>query len=215
MTEGADRGADRGAGGGVDRRAGDAHPGRQWWALGLVVGPVAFVSAWAVGGARTAGYSPVHDAISRIAAVGAPERALMTAGFVVYGAGVLAGAPALRRSVVGRAWPAVVVNGVATWAVAALPLDVSDAGDLAHGVAATVGYVSLAAVPALAAAPLAAAGHRGPARASAVAAVAIAACLAMTVVADAKGLAQRTGLGIGDAWLIAAGLTLARASRPR
>lgn len=183
--------------------------GRRWSALGLAAGPVAFVSVWAVGGSRTPGYSPVHDAISGIAAVGAPERGLMTAGFVAYGAAVLAGTPALRRSVVGRAWPAVVVNGLATWGVAALPLDVSQAGDLAHGVAATIGYVSLAAAPALAAGPLARAGHHGAARASVAAAVAIGAFLVLTTVADAKGLTQRTGLGIGDLWLVATGVALA------
>jgi len=177
--------------------------------VGLVAGPVAFVSSWAVGGSRTPGYSPVHDAISRIAELGAPQRPLMTSGFVAYGAFVLAAVPVLRRSVVGRAWPAVVVNGLATWAVAALPLGRSDQGDLLHGAAASVGYVSLAAIPALAAGPLARSGRRRAATASAVAAVAIAGCLVATTVADAKGLAQRSGLGIGDLWLVVTGLVLA------
>ena len=182
---------------------------RRWLGLGLAAGPVAFVSAWAIGGARTPGYSPVHDAISRLAAIGAPSRPLMTAGFVAYGAAVLVGSATLRRSFLARAVPAVVVNGLATWAVAALPLDRSDGGDVAHGVAATVGYVSLAAVPALAAGPLARQGHRWAARVSVAAAVAIGACLVLTTVADAKGLAQRTGLGLGDVWLIVAGVALA------
>ena len=38
---------------------------RPWAALGLVVGPVAFVGGWVLGGARTPGYRPVDDAISR------------------------------------------------------------------------------------------------------------------------------------------------------
>lgn len=181
---------------------------RRWAALGLVVGPVAFVSAWAVGGLLRDGYSPVHDAISRLAAVDTSGRWLMTGGFVVYGAAVLVGAGAMRGTVLAPAAPAVVVNALATFGVAALPLDVSDTVDLAHGVAATVGYVSLAAAPALSVGPLRRAGHRRAAIASTVAAAAIAGCLALTVVADAKGLAQRTGLGIGDAWLVAAGLAL-------
>ncbi|CAN5725266.1 hypothetical protein BH10ACT1_BH10ACT1_29450 [soil metagenome] len=199
----------------------DARDGRRAWSgLGLAVGPAAFVTAWAVGGARTPGYSPVHDAISRIAELGAPQRPSMTTGFVAYGAFVLAGVPALRRSAVARTWPAVVVNGLATWAVAALPLGRSDQGDLLHGAAATVGYVSLAAIPALAAGPLARSGRRRAGAASVVAVAAIAACLVATTVADAKGLAQRTGLGIGDIWLATAGLSLAagrlgRADRPR
>lgn len=176
---------------------------------GLVVGPVAFVSAWAIGGLRMSDYSPVHDAISRLAAVGSPERTLMATGFVVYGVAVTVGGLAVRSSVIARAWPAVMVNGLATLAVAALPLDVSATGDQAHGFAATVGYVSLALVPALAAGPLARTGRRRAAAVSVVASVTLGVCLALTVVADAKGGFQRFGLGIGDAWLIVAGLSLA------
>lgn len=189
-------------------------PQRAVASWGLVVGPVAFVSAWAVGGLRMPDYSPVHDAISRLAAVGSPERALMSTGFVVYGVAVVVGGLAVRSSIIGRAWPAVVVNGLATVAVAALPLDVSTTGDQAHGVAATVGYISLALVPALAAGPLAQAGHRRAAAASMAASIAIGICLALTVVSDAKGAFQRTGLGIGDVWLVAAGLSLAAFRRP-
>ena len=134
----------------------------------------------------------------------------MTAGFVLYGAGVLVGSVGLRASVLRRAGAAVVVNALATLAVAALPLDRSHVGDVAHGTAATVGYLSLAAIPALCARPLADAGHRRAARASAVVAGAIAIALAATVVLDAKGLAQRAGLTLGDLWLAAAGVWLAR-----
>ena len=182
---------------------------RTWAAWGLVAGPVAFVSAWAVGGLRMPDYTPVYDAISRLAAVGSPERVLMSTGFVVYGVAVTVGGLAVRASVISRAWPAVVVNGLATLAVAALPLDVSAAGDRAHGVAATVGYVSLALAPALAVAPLHRAGLRPAAVVSGVASIGIGLCLALTVVADAKGAFQRGGLGIGDVWLVAAGLALA------
>lgn len=178
------------------------------------MGPVAFVSAWAVGGLRMPDYSPVHDAISQIAAVGSPERALMTTGFVVYGVAVMVGGLAVRSSIVHRAWLAVVINGLATVAVAALPLDVLATGDQAHGAAATVGYVSLALVPALAAGPLAHAGRRRAATVSVAASVAIGVCLALTVVADANGAFQRAGLGIGDVWLIAAGISLATVRRP-
>lgn len=195
-----------------------AVPHRALAAWGLVVGPVAFVSAWAIGGMRMPDYSSVHDAISRLAAIGSPERALMTTGFVVYGVAVASGGLAVRSSIISRAWPAVVVNGLATLAVAALPLDVSAAGDQAHGVAATVGYVSLALVPALAAGPLAASGRRRAAAVSVVASVAIGVCLALTVVSDANGAFQRIGLGIGDVWLVVAGLSLVTArsasSRP-
>ena len=82
---------------------------RTWAAWGLVAGPVAFVSAWAVGGLRMPDYTPVYDAISRLAAVGSPERVLMSTGFVVYGVAVTVGGLAVRSSDIGRAWPAVVL----------------------------------------------------------------------------------------------------------
>ncbi len=178
-------------------------------ALGLVVGPVAFVASWAAAGAGTVGYSPVDEAISALAAVDAPQRTLMTLGFIAYGAYLLAAVGVLRRSSIGRCWPAVAVNALATWAVAALPLDRSAGIDTAHGAAAVVGYASLAAAPALAVGPLARSGRRVAAGASAVAAVAIAGCLALTAVVDANGLAQRLGLGFGDLWLASVGVALA------
>jgi hypothetical protein len=38
-----------------------------------VLGPTAFVTGWVVTGARTPGYDPLTDAISRLAAEGAPR----------------------------------------------------------------------------------------------------------------------------------------------
>ncbi len=103
----------------------------------------------------------------------------------------------------------VAVNALATWAVAALPLDRSAGVDTAHGVAAAVGYASLAMAPALAAGPLARSGRRLQRGGVRAAAAAIAGSLALTVVVDANGLAQRVGLGIGDVWLAATGVALA------
>ena len=56
--------------------------------LGGAIGPAAFISAWVIGGATKDGYSPVHDAISRLAAIGSSARPLMTAGFVAFGLAV-------------------------------------------------------------------------------------------------------------------------------
>jgi uncharacterized membrane protein YiaA len=175
-----------------------------------VVGPVAFVAAWAVGGALTAGHSPASDAISRLAAVGAPQRTLMTGGFVVYGVGVVVGSRSLSTAGLGRCAPVLVVNGLATLAVAATPLDRSGLVDGLHAVAATVGYVSIAVVPLLAAGPLRAGGHRRGALSSLVAGAISVACLGATTVSDADGLLQRVGLGAGDLWLAAAGMALWR-----
>lgn len=175
-----------------------------------MVGPAAFVAAWAVAGARMPeGYSPVRDAISRTAAVGSDQRGLMTAGFLVYAAGSAAGAWALRREVPGPAWVAAAVNGAATVGVALTPLDRSSTVDAAHAVAATTGYASLALVPLLAARPLATASHRAAARTSVATGALVGASLAATVAVEpVSGLLQRSGLTLGDAWLAAAGMTI-------
>jgi hypothetical protein len=174
-----------------------------------VLGPVAFVAAWAVLGRRLPGYDPTEDAISRLAAVGAPDREWMTAGFVAFGVGVPLFAVALRDALPGPAWISATATGVATLGVAALPLD-GWAGDTAHGVAAGVGYVTLAGVPLLAAGPLGTLGHRRAARASTVLGVAALTCLALTTVDEHAGLFQRLGLTLGDLWLVTAAVAVWR-----
>jgi hypothetical membrane protein len=164
-------------------------------AVGGLVGPIAFISCWALGGLLTEGYSPVDDAISRLAAVDVDTRWLMTAGFVAFGVGVPLFGLALREVLPGRAWIAAVVTGLATLGVALLPLDVSDTVDALHGVAAGTGYVALALLPVLASRPL-------RSRASLVLGLAIAACLVLTLVEPIDGLAQRTGLTLGDLWIL-------------
>lgn len=187
---------------------------RRWAALGLVVGPAAFIGGWVVGGATMDGYSPIDDAISRIAAVGAPNRALMTTAFVTYGVAVMVGSTALRSSPLRRAWWLAAVNGAATIAVAALPLERSDAIDSLHGVAAGIGYASIAALPLVAAGPLRSMGRHRAAALSIAGGTISALCLAATTVTEANGFFQRLGLSVGDVWLVATGLTLWRASRP-
>jgi hypothetical membrane protein len=194
----------------VDARRGRVGRTGRVLAAGLVAGPAAFVAAWVVGGARTPGYSYVHDAISRTAAAGAPQRHLMTAGFVAYALGVGAGSLALRRALPGPAWAAAAVSALGTAGVALTPLDTSAAVDRAHAVTATVGYVGLAATPLLAAAPLRAAGRHRAATASIAAGALIAAALvASSLAADQTGLAQRIGLTTGDLWLATAGIAIA------
>ncbi|HZQ84417.1 MAG TPA: DUF998 domain-containing protein [Acidimicrobiales bacterium] len=178
--------------------------------MGGIVGPTAFIAAWAIGGMRSKGYSPVHDAISRLAAVHAPTQSLMTTGFVAFGLGVPLYGLALRREVPGPAWVAAVTTGVATLGVAAAPLDVSSRVDLVHGAFASAGYASLAALPLLAARGLERDGRRGWARASRVVGVASAVSLIATVAGPAHGLFQRAGLTIGDAWIVATALSMIR-----
>ncbi|MCU1401353.1 MAG: hypothetical protein JWN62_4462 [Acidimicrobiales bacterium] len=178
-------------------------------ALGGVVGPGAFAAAWVIGGATKAGYSPVHDAISRLAAIGSSTRPLMTGGFIAFGLAVPVYATALRRFVDGPAWITAAATGISTLAVAAAPLEHSTTLDHWHAVFAGLGYVTLAATPLLAARPLAAAGHRNLARFGVAAGVVSAISLALTTSGAPTGLFQRLGLSAGDVWLAASGIAIA------
>jgi hypothetical membrane protein len=176
--------------------------------LGGVVGPTVFVAAWVTAGIATDGYSPVDDAISRLAAKGAPTQALMTVGFVAFGIGVPLYAIALRRVVPGCAWAAAAVSGLATLGVAFCPLDSSSVMDRLHGVFAGAGYAALAITPLFAAGPLRRAGHSRAAAASIVIGSVAGVCLAATVVGPAHGLFQRIGLTTVDAWLVATAVAI-------
>jgi len=179
-----------------------------------VIGPAAFVTAWAACGAAKRGYSPIDDAISRLAAVGSTTRPFMTTGFVCFGVSVPIYAGALRRSVHGPAWLAAVSTGIATLGVAAFPLDVSPAIDTVHGVLASIGYATLAATPLLAARPLAEGGQREAAALSLAAGVLAGFSLAATALGPAHGLFQRIGLTIGDVWLAASAAVILRGHAP-
>ena len=191
-------------------------------ALGGIAGPVAFVAAWLVTGAVTAGYDPLADAISRLAAVAAPTRPAMTLGFVVFGFAVGAHAIALRRVLPGPAWMAVLVCAGATLAVAATPL--GGGLDGLHGAAAGLAYMALAAAPLLASRTFRRRGWVGAADWSAVAGGVTAFALGATLLdggwlsgadgawlsgadgawlSGADGALQRVGLLAGDVWLVA------------
>ena len=187
----------------------------RWRAVGGVLGPAAFITAWAVLGARTDGYSAVDDPISRLAAVDAPTRAPMTAGLLAYALGVGLYAGQLRDDLSRPVALAAALNVVGTLAIAATPLD-SALGGAPHAAAAGLSYASLGAIPILAAAPLLRRGHRGAARASTVLGACTLGALAVSASgADHTGLWQRIGLTLGDVWLIASALwLLRRAPRP-
>ena len=183
--------------------------GRRLLAAGGIIGPAAFITAWAVLGARKPGYNPIEDHISRLAAQGVAERPAMTAGFVAFGIGLPIYALALRRSVDGPAWVTAAATGIATLGVAAFPLD-GPTGDGAHALAAGFGYATLAATPLLAAKPLARAGFSRWSRFSWIAGAASAACLLATTAGPATGLLQRAGLTIGDAWIVSSAAAILR-----
>jgi hypothetical protein len=169
---------------------------------GGVLGPAAFVSAWTIGSATSSiPYSVIDDPISRLAAVDAPTRPLMSAGFIVFGIGVPAFALALHTLVPGPAWIAAAGVGVTTLLVAATPLDRSELVDRLHGIAAGSGYVFLAAAPLLAAGPLRRRGHRLLAALGVAAGITSTICLPLSLSDPPTGLFQRIGLTAGDTWI--------------
>jgi hypothetical membrane protein len=172
-------------------------------ALCGIVGPTAFVLAWLVGGLQSDGYEPLVEAISQLAREGAGTRPLMTAGLVAFGVLMPVWALALGR-LLGRAVAvAVVVAGLGTLAVAALPLtrEGGQPQDVAHAVAAGTGYVGMALTPLLAAVALRRLGHERAAATSTVVGVVSATALVGTLlVADRSGGLQRLGLTVVDAW---------------
>jgi len=182
-------------------------------ALGGVIGPVVFIATWALAGSTRAGYSPADDAISDLAAGGASTRVAMTIAFVVYGLGMVAFAFALRETLDGTAWVAALITGIATIGVAMTPLG-GWSGDGAHAAFAGLGYVSIVALPLLAAGPFGARGARRAALASRAVALVGAACLLASTLGPAHGLWQRLGLTVADAWIVAVALVLVCATTP-
>ena len=172
---------------------------------GLVAGPTAFITAWAVSGAITPGYSPIRDHISDLAAVEATTRSLMNVGFAAFAVSVGAAAIPARRFLGTPAAVVLGANVLTTVGIALAPLGQSPEGDRAHAAVAGLGYLALAAMGPSAAPTLA---KRRPllGQASvAVGAVSIA-CLGLSLVRPEAGFWQRAGLLVTDAWLIAMGL---------
>lgn len=186
---------------------------RQALAWGGVVGPTGFVAAWATAGALAEGYSPVQEAISHLAAVQAPTRWLMTAGFVCFGVAVPAYSSALRNSLGGRAWLAAATTGVATLGAGAFPLDTSPTTDRVHRCFAVVASTSLALTPVLAAQTLSARGHGRAAAASRLVGAMSGGCLVASAFVSTEGLLQRIGLTLSDGWLAASAVSILRSSR--
>jgi hypothetical protein len=181
---------------------------RRVLAWGGVVGPTGFVAAWATAGALAKGYSPVQESISRLAAVRAPKRRLMTAGFVCFGGAVPAYGVALRESLAGGAWLAATVSGFATLGAGAFALDRSSAIDRVHYGLAVVGSSSLALTPILASQSLSARGYGRAAAASRLVGVLSGACLAAPAFFPAEGLLQRIGLTLAEGWLAASAVAI-------
>jgi hypothetical protein len=163
-------------------------------AIGGIAGPAAFIGAWAILGTRLKHYNPLHDPISRLAAVGSSTRAPMTAGFVVFSVGLACYALSAREHLDKRVAALAAVNAAATLGVAAFPLE-GFGGSIGHAASAFTGYATLAAMPAVR-------GHK-------VWSGAIAAALVASILSESHtGLFQRTGLTLGDAWIVATAIAM-------
>ena len=177
-------------------------------ALCGIAAPVAFVTAWAVGGVRADSYRPLTDAISDLAREGEPTRPLMTTGMVAFGVLLPVWAPVLGRRLRSPAVRnAAVGAGLATVAVALLPLtrDGEQPQDTWHAVAAGTGYLAMAATPLLAAGPLRRLGHeRAAATSVVVALVSVAGLVGSVLIEERGGGLQRLGLTVVDAWHVVA-----------
>lgn len=172
---------------------------RRLGALAGIGAPVSFVGGWLVAGSCAASYSPVRDHISDLAAVGAPTRPLMTAGFVGFGLLAPIWARTLARAVhEPRLQTSITAAALGTLAVAALPLG-GPLGNAPHGVAAGVSYAAMASSPLLGGRAL----TGRPAFASYATGVASAALLLGSTLGRYDGLLQRAGLGVVDAWFVA------------
>jgi hypothetical membrane protein len=118
-----------------------------WWAfLASGASPVLLIGGWTLAASRQpAGYDPIRDTISALAARGATDRWIMSIALVGVGCCYLLSAAALRsarRS--GRALLG--VGGLGTIAVAAFPQPIRG-NSIAHTVAASVAFTALALWP--------------------------------------------------------------------
>jgi len=77
---------------------------RRWFglrALGGIIGPAVFTTAWAISTARQEGYSVRDEHISGLAAPDADHPGVMITGFLVLGAGTIAAGSALEDALGG------------------------------------------------------------------------------------------------------------------
>jgi hypothetical membrane protein len=123
----------------------------RWWALGSsAAAPLVLVGGWTIAAARQpAGYNPIRDTISSLAAPGAPDRWVMTTALAGVGVCYVVTAIGLGPARgIGRL--VLALGGLATFSVAAFPQ--SDTGNsVAHTMAATVAFATLATWPVFAA----------------------------------------------------------------
>ncbi|MFF3866603.1 DUF998 domain-containing protein [Micromonospora sp. NPDC001898] len=123
----------------------------RWALLSSAAAPVFLIGGWTLAAARQpGGFDQVGDTISALAAVDAADRWIMTVGLLGLGLCHCVTAAGLRPArPAGRLLLA--LGGVATLAVAALPLPAMSGASAPHRAAAVVAFGALALWPALAA----------------------------------------------------------------
>ena len=172
-----------------------------WWAIvSSVLAPVALIGGWSLAASRQpAGYSPVRDTISALAARGAADRWIMTVALAVLGCCHLVTAGGLRPArPAGRV--VLALGGLATLGVAAFPLPVHGTST-AHAAAAFIAFGCLSTWPAPASAP-----DAGPALTPTVSRLATATLLALLVLfgltldSSVEGLTERMLAGAQALW---------------
>ncbi len=201
----------------------------RWALLPALCAPVALIGGWTLAAAlRPDRFDPVTQTISALAGRGEPNRWVMTTALVVVGVSHVGTAVALRpAATAGRL--VLAAGGLATIAVAALPLpevaaaavQEKDPAAAAHSAAAGVAFVALAVWPALAWRRRAAAPVLSPRAGAAAAAVLLGLVGWFTVElvheGRAVGLTERVAAGAQALWPLAvvAGLRARRERPPR
>jgi hypothetical membrane protein len=115
----------------------------RWVAVSATLAPVAMIGGWTLAASLQGDFDPVRETISALAANSARVPLVMTAGLAVTGLCHMITAAGLKRVPVGGRL-VLGLGGVATTAVAILPVDLSPR---AHGVAATFAFVALSIWP--------------------------------------------------------------------
>ncbi len=122
--------------------------GVPWWGLvSSATTPVLLVAGWTIAAdLQPVPYNPVAQSVSTLAAIGATDRWVMSAAFVVVAAGYAVTGIALRPA--GPAGRVILVaSGVVGVMIALSPEPGPDGFSLAHAVWATAGFALLAAWP--------------------------------------------------------------------
>jgi hypothetical membrane protein len=178
--------------------------------------PVFLIGGWTISAELQAvGYDPIRDTISALAAYGATDRWVMTAGLAGTGACYVIIAAGLHPAqCVGRL--VLAVGGAATVAVALFPQP-ARGNSMSHTVAAAAAFVSLGAWPMFAARrgsspPLL---RRSVSAGVTVALLGLVGWFALELHGGQRGLAERAAAGAQALWPLAVVVSAWRFSTPR